>query len=55
MEGLVVDETKNALVIKAKKGELTIPKKGTQFQITIKNKSYVVSGNDFLISPEKEK
>ena len=55
MEGVVVDETKHALVLKTPKGEQTIPKKGTQFQLIIKNKSYVVQGDDFLISPEKEK
>lgn len=52
--GLVVDETRHFLMLKTSKGEKRVPKRASVFEITIENKSYAVSGDDILVSPEEK-
>jgi len=49
LEGVVIDETRNHLVLETKQGIKQLPKKGTVF--TINNEE--VSGDDVLAQPEE--
>jgi ribonuclease P protein subunit POP4 len=52
LEGRVIDETKNTLVIESKKGELRIPKKTCTFRFYFRNESAVVDGKEIAYRPE---
>lgn len=52
--GLVVDETRHFLMLMTAKGEKRVPKRASVFEITIAGKSYAVSGDDILVSPEEK-
>lgn len=52
ISGKVINETKNLLVIKTKKGEKRIQKKKSNFMFTVKNKKIIVEGNYLVAKPE---
>jgi len=54
VKGLVVDETKNTLIIEAEKGMKKIQKKGSTFIFKISNEKKVkVNGNKIAVRPEE--
>ncbi len=52
IEGIVVDETKNMLIVETKKGEKMIPKKGTIFHFYLNDKVVEVDGDVIAFRPE---
>jgi ribonuclease P protein subunit POP4 len=53
VKGLVVDETKNTLIIETKRGMKKIQKKGSTFIFKISNEKKVkVNGNKIAVRPE---
>ena len=53
VNGTVIDETKNTLVIKTKSGEKKIAKENAKFMFTIQdNKHVIVDGNLLLGKPK---
>jgi ribonuclease P protein subunit POP4 len=53
LAGIVIDETKNLVVLETEKGIKRVPKKGTTFSIVLNEGSQVVSGDDILAAPEE--
>ncbi len=52
IEGIVVDETKNMLILETSKGEKMIPKKGTIFHFYLNDKVVEVEGDVIAFRPE---
>jgi len=53
IKGMVVDETKNLLIIETKKGLKRVQKKGTKFVFTIPNgRKFKVNGTRIIARPE---
>lgn len=53
-KGIIIDETKNLLVIEAGNKEIKIPKKGTVFRFFLEDKTiYEVEGIKILFRPEE--
>ncbi len=53
LEGKIVDETKNMLLIKTKTGEKKIIKKDCKFKFHLKNQEILVDGELIVARPEK--
>jgi len=53
VKGLVVDETKNTLIIETEKGIKKIQKKGSTFIFKISNEKVKVNGNKIAVRPEE--
>lgn len=55
IEGIVVDETKNMLVIKTSKGLKKIIKENAVFEFTIPetNEKVIIEGDEISLQPEK--
>ncbi len=51
MEGNVVDETRNALLVKTEKGMIKVIKDGNRFIINMDNKEIRISGNEIRMRP----
>ncbi len=51
MKGLIVDETKNTLVLEVDDAEKVIPKKGTKFRLSTPNE-IDVNGSTLLYRPQ---
>ena len=49
MEGVVVDETRNTVIIETEKGVKRVPKHGTVFEID----GHEVIGDEVLVPPEE--
>ena len=52
ISGLIVDETKNTLVIDSGDRERTVPKKGNEFRFTYEGQRTVIRGSEILHRPE---
>ncbi len=52
LQGVIIDETKFLFHIQTSKGIKKIPKKGTMFQITEKDKEIEVKGDLLVATPE---
>jgi ribonuclease P protein subunit POP4 len=52
MKGVVVDETKNTLVIDSGAKECMVPKPGNEFEFTFESKRFRVSGSEIQYRPE---
>jgi ribonuclease P protein subunit POP4 len=52
LKGLIVDETKNLLVLETLKGEKSIPKKESEFEIELGSEKVAVKGKALLAKPE---
>lgn len=55
IKGIVLDETKNMIVIETENGEKIIQKKGTVFMLAMENKKIKVDGNLLVGMPKKRK
>lgn len=53
LEGDIINETKNTLEIKTKKGKKTLIKQNITFTIKINKKEYKIKGEEIKISPEE--
>ena len=52
LKGLIVDETKNLLVLETEKGIKNIPKNESVFQVVLGTEKVVLDGKDILARPE---
>ncbi len=52
LEGRVVDETKNLLIIETQKGEKKVQKRGSRFELEIPEGSVTIDGEKLLFRPE---
>ena len=52
IQGTVVDETRNTMVLSTPKGERTLPKKGNEFLFTYKSERIAIPGSEILHRPE---
>lgn len=52
MKGVVVDETKNTLVIASDNRERVVPKPGNEFEFTYESKRFRVRGSEIQYRPE---
>lgn len=51
IQGLIIDETKNMIIIKNKEKEKMIPKKGNEIMIKLQNKDIIINGNEIIQKP----
>ncbi len=52
MSGIVIDETKNVIVVQTKNGEKIVPKKEGVFSFSLGEEKIVLDGKKFLFRPE---
>ena len=52
LEGTVVDETKNTLLVERGGSEIRVPKAGNRFVFRVGNERFVVNGDDIRFRPE---
>ncbi len=52
MRGMVVDETRNTLVLSTPEGERTVPKKANEFLFTYDEQGIAIQGSEILHRPE---
>jgi len=52
LEGVILDETKNTLVISTGSGEKRVPKPGNTFRITFNGKDVLIDGRTIAYRPE---
>ena len=53
IQGKIIDETKNMLVVKTEEGIKKVIKKNSKMEFTIKNEKIVVEGNKLVARPEE--
>lgn len=53
IEGKVIEETKNVLMLETRDGEKMVPKKGTRFEFEIGEEKAVLNGSEVLYRPEQ--
>lgn len=53
IEGIVVDESKNTLIIEQKGKEIVIPKKSCTFLFYLDNDEVIIEGKKILYRPEE--
>tara|TARA_Y100000310_G_C20617742_1_gene781561 strand:- start:382 stop:642 length:261 start_codon:yes stop_codon:yes gene_type:complete len=54
IKGVVVDETRNCLIIDTKEGEKKVLKKGVEIKIKMEGKEIIITG-DFLVGKPEER
>lgn len=53
LNGLVINETKNTLVVDTNKGIKKVPKISSVFKFTIRDKSFIVNGREINFRPHE--
>ena len=53
LQGKIVDETKNTIILENKNGEKIIPKKEARFEVELGKEKATIEGKDILYKPEQ--
>ncbi len=53
LSGTVINETKNTLVVRTRRGPRSIPKKGSVFAFAVGEKRFTVDGAEICFTPEE--
>lgn len=54
LDGKIIDETKNTIVIESNEKIRKIPKKGKIFEVTFKDEKIKIKGDHILFKPEEK-